>query len=249
MVYAVYYSPTYTSKKGVISIAESLGEEIREIDLTQPKTEGKNFTEKDIIIFGAPVYGGRLYYKTAEKIRQFCGNNTPCIATVTYGNRHYDDALKEMCDILEEKGFIPFAAAALVGRHTYGEIQTDRPNEEDAAQNREFAVKCLEKLNNGTPETIEVPGNVPYKDGGKGGSFYPRTTEACAECGKCASKCPEEAIKMPGTVTDESRCISCFRCIRICPREARVMDTPQYIGFAEKFTQMLSKRRENEYFI
>ena len=48
---------------------------------------------------------------------------------------------------------------------------------------------------------------------------------------------------------DPERCISCFRCIRNCPVHAKNMDTPEYREFAEMFTEKLSKRRENEYFL
>lgn len=67
------------------------------------------------------------------------GSGTPCIVTVTYGNRHYDDALLEMEDIVREAGFVPFAAAALVAQHTYGEIQVGRPSAADLAEDRAFA--------------------------------------------------------------------------------------------------------------
>lgn len=42
------------------------------------------------------------------------GNNTPAIIAAVYGNRHYDDALLQMKDILTEQGFYVIAAGAFI---------------------------------------------------------------------------------------------------------------------------------------
>ena len=75
------------------------------------------------------------------------GNNTPCAIVAVYGNRHFDDCLVEMEDLLTEKGFLVTAAAACLGEHSYTtQIATGRPDEADLAWAKEFGQKLQEKL-------------------------------------------------------------------------------------------------------
>ncbi len=259
-VSSVYYSPTRTSKKSADTIASVFAEEFESMDVTMKECElsRNEFTSSDVVVFGAPVYSGRLFRGSVEAFKQLKGNNTPCIVTVTYGNRHYDDALLELADLVTEQGFIPIAGAALIGEHTFGEIQMGRPNQEDLEEDKRFAkkVKCyIEETEIETGEKIEwkkihLPGNTPYKEGGNGGGFRPSTLDTCVDCGLCAKRCPMQAIDY----TDVSKinndtCISCFRCIKACPVQAKICDSEAYITFAEGFTKRLAERRENEYFL
>jgi len=211
------------------------------------KTE---FDENDLVVFGAPVYSGRIYQGAAERFSRLQGRNTPCIITVTYGNRDYDDALLELYDLVSEQGFLPFAAAALIGQHTYGEIEVGRPGEADLREDVDFAQKASEKLAAEGTSLVCVPGNRPYRKGGNGGNFCPQTSSDCVSCGLCAQLCPEGAINNEnyGSI-DTAKCIACFRCIRNCPVKAKNMDTDEYKVFAEMFTAKLSQPRRNEYFI
>lgn len=255
MTAAIYFSPTFTSKKGAVAIGKALADDgcITEIDVTRYDRviEKTQFDRKDLVVFGAAVYGGRLYRGCKERFRKFSGNQTPCVITVTYGNRHYDDALLELFDLVKEQGFVPVAGAALIGQHTYGEIQVGRPDEDDLKEDREFAAKVKEKLVLG--EILEtVPGNRPYikgEEGGKGGNFRPLTAETCMSCGLCVKECPEGAIAEDCRTIDGNRCIACFRCIRICPVQAKNMNVAPYLEFAEMFTKKLSEPRKNEYFL
>lgn len=254
MIAAIYFSPTDTSRKGAEAIAKALGDgEFLSIDVTRfdAEPERTEFGPEDAVVFGAPVYGGRLYRGCRERFRRFRGNGTPCIVTVTYGNRDYDDALLELFDLAREQGFVPAAAAALVGQHTYGSIQVGRPDASDLAQDREFAEKAAAGVRE--KKALEtVPGSRPYvkgDEGGRGGNFRPLTSDACTGCGLCVRECPEGAIGTDCRTVDPDRCIACFRCIRRCPVGAKNMDVPAYREFAENFTQKLSARRENEYFL
>lgn len=249
-VYGIYFSPTETSKKGVLTIAKEFSSTVNEIDVTKlsSKLSKTDFNENDIVVFGAPVYCGRLYEGFVDKLKEFTGKATPCIITVTYGNRDFDDALLEMYDVVIERGFIPFAGCALVAQHTYGKIAIGRPNQEDIKEDIEFANKAKEFINSG--KELKVSGNRPYKDGGDG-HFTPLVdTEKCTNCGYCAKECPVDAIDMVRSFnTDSDKCISCFRCIKVCPKGARNMNTEQYINWAKDFTQKLSVPQKNIYFL
>lgn len=268
-LYTVYFSPTGNTEKYVkvaaVAIAEYAAvEKGQEVDKAQAfgvydctcvreesglakyisKDAEVTFGEEDFVIIGGPVYGGRIPEVAMERLKKFKGTNTPCILVVSYGNRHFDDALVELKDMAERNGFMVKGGAAVIGRHTFGEIQVDRPNEEDLMQMAEFAVKAYEK--EGSVKTI--PGNRIYREGGKGGKFRPETTKVCVQCGLCKYNCPVGAINDDFSVSDE-KCISCFRCIRNCPVKAKVMTSENYLQFAEDFTKKLSARRENAFYM
>lgn len=253
---AVYFSPTGTSEKNAVSITETLstGKEYRIIDLTtyNEKETKAVFSSDDFVVFGTPVYGGRISEIAANRLSHVYGNRTPCIITVTYGNRDYDDALLELYNMVQANGFVVQAAAALIGQHTFGEIQIGRPNESDINENQQFAKAFLEssdKISNSTKVKLSIKGNYPYKAGGKGGSFRPLTADTCIKCGLCMRNCPTSAISKDFRTIDSKQCISCFRCIRLCPVHAKNMNEDSYLKFAEDFSKKLMTRRKNEYFL
>ena len=253
-VTAVYFSPTGNSKKCALAIARNLSRNVEAVDITKRSDcpESLEFGMYDFVVIACPVYSGRLYKGFVERLKHIKGNRSKCIAIVTYGNRHYDDAVMELRDTLIDQDFMPIACAALVGRHTYGEIQVDRPNFKDLVEYMDFAREILNKVERGHYNIPEVDGNPDgFRQGGSGGDFRPLTDmEKCTKCGLCAKECPEEAIDMNDfSKIDNDKCISCFRCIRICPTGAKNMDTDEYNSFAAVFSKRLRHRRENEYFL
>lgn len=241
----IYFSPTGNTKKSVDSMATAIGSEFRDYDVTvEPEPAPCVLAPEDFAIIGTPVYGGRIPKVAIPRLRQFKGTQTPCIVVVTYGNRHYDDALLELADLAEAQGFVVSGAAALVGRHTYGEIQVGRPDQNDLAEDRDFARSAVK---NGLGK-VRISGNRPYRDGGGGGHFRPSTSDTCTSCGLCAKECPTHSIG-PDFRTIRDTCISCFRCIRNCPVGAKNMKDESYLAFAADFSKKLENRRENEYFL
>ncbi len=112
-IYAAVFSPTGTSRRGAWAMASALGKATL-LDVTCSSPSPQTFGPEDLVIFGAPVYGGRVFQGALERLAPLKGNQTPCIVTVTYGNRDFDDALLELTEFCKAQGFLPFAGAALV---------------------------------------------------------------------------------------------------------------------------------------
>ena len=246
-IYAAVFSPTDTSRRGAWAMACALGEPAL-LDATLSPLPPTQLGPEDLVVFGAPVYGGRVFQGALERFAPLRGQQTPCIVTVTYGNRDFDDALLELADFCRGQGFLPFAGAALVGEHTYGSVQVGRPAEEDLQQDRAFALEAMDDFRAGWRE-FAPPGNRPYREGGQGGSFVPAPTQACTHCGLCARQCPMGAIAPDGGAVDRGKCIACFRCVKNCPHSARGVSTPEYQAFAAAFSEKLKAPKENQYFL
>jgi protein involved in ribonucleotide reduction len=104
----LYFSPTSTTKRLIVSVALGLGVKNPEIiDMTRPDIREKikykpdevtaNF---DYLAVGAPVYSGKLPIEVIECLKSINGNGKKSIAIVVYGNRDYGKALYCMVEKL-----------------------------------------------------------------------------------------------------------------------------------------------------
>lgn len=238
----VYFSPTNTTKTILEEIAKGMGKEVTHvIDLTKPESRSNSSYELNdtLLLVGAPVYAGRLPEDFVETFKKFKGSGNPAVLTVLYGNRAFDDALLELKDIASECGFVPMAASAFIGEHSWASkefpIAVDRPDASDLEKAFLFGKQIADFFGNTTEgaqiKPVEVPGNFPYRDGMGAGKFsFITVTDDCDECGVCIDVCPKEAIdESDNYATLPESCIFCCACIKSCPQGARVLsdaDTP-----------------------
>ncbi|MFK4786092.1 4Fe-4S binding protein [Fusobacterium sp. MFO224] len=216
-----YFSPTHTTKTVVQNIALGTKLEIKDNDLTfiNEDLEDCNFSQKDLVIVGLPVYGGRTPKVIRKVLNKLRGEETPIVLVATYGNRHYDDALIEMKDIFVQNGFKVIAAGAFLGEHSFTKkVATGRPNKEDTKKAYKFGEQVIEKIKKVKElANIEVPGNRPYKKDGNKKNIAPVPNENCKGCNICADVCPTGAIsKLNTREVDPGKCIQCCACIKIC---------------------------------
>ncbi|MCC8146673.1 MAG: EFR1 family ferrodoxin, partial [Bacteroidales bacterium] len=250
----IYFSATYTTRKIVRLIAEQIGKETTEFDITQTILHTDIlFDQNDLLIVGMPVYAGRIPIAAATALQRFKGNNTPAIIVCVYGNRDYDDALLELKEIVEENHFRPISAGAFIAQHSiFPTVGAHRPDETDVLQIRDFAQKSKEVLesiicSSSFPE-ITVRGNNPYKTVGSI-PLKPKGNRKCNNCGTCVKLCPTQAIPEDfPRQTNKEKCISCGRCIVVCPQKARHFGGILYKIAGNKFTKVNSVRKEPEIF-
>jgi ferredoxin len=258
----IYFSPTGTTQKVLESIAEGIAaEDVEHIDLTLPKGARQTIPpfSDEIVIIGAPVYGGRLPVVAVNRFKQLKAGRTPAILIVLYGNREFEDALIELKNLAIELGFKPVAGGAFIGEHSYATkdvpIANGRPDSLDVQKAMEFGAKIRDKITAiQSPDAqmdLEIPGRFPYEAGGARSMAVSPVSkkDTCTVCGTCAGVCPTGAISINESVeTNIELCIRCCACIKICPTGARVMEDGMWKEFATWLNKNCRTRKEPQIF-
>lgn len=268
---AMYFSATGTTRKIVCRIADKIAEmsgfSQTETDFTLPgaRLSAPAIAADEIVIFGVPVYAGRVPNVLLKYLSSVKAEGTPVIPVVVYGNRNYDDALIELRNILEAGGFRSFAAAAFIGEHSFSRIlAAGRPDEEDMRLADIFAAGAYNKYRicgaNELPHPIEVKGCDPVRP-----YYTPRDRKGtpvnilkvkpkvdpdkCVRCGRCAALCPMGSID-PSDVTQYTGiCIKCGACEKGCPAGARYFDDPGYLYHRTELELGYERRAEPDMFL
>lgn len=230
MLYIAYFSPTGTTRRIAASVGKALFETFlcraQVVDLTPPaaRLRGRTFSQEDIVVFGAPVYGGRVPPLLLPALRLWNGGGAKAVVLSVYGNRDFDDALLETKDLFEERGFTVCAAAAFIGEHSYSsEVGAGRPDAEDLLAAQAFGRAAAGRVRGGLPLQEPVAGRRPYKAYSPF-LLAPKTAPApdpslCVRCGACVSVCP--VADVAPDLSSRGGCIGCAACVKACRAHAR----------------------------
>lgn len=246
-VTTLYFSATYTTKRMVEAVAAGISDEVVTYDITNDTNTATVVVPHDeVLVVGVPVYAGRVPAMAVERLQRFKGNGTPAVVVAVYGNRHYDDAVLELHDIMTNCGFRTVAAGAFIAQHSiFPKVGKARPDGADMAEIKEFAAKAVSLLADNFGD-INIPGNRPYKVPG-GIPIWPTASRRCTACGACARLCPTGAIDPASPKgVDKTKCIKCGRCIVVCPAKARRFYGIKYSLAAARFNSAFAVRRDNE---
>ena len=274
---AVFFSPTGNTRKAVVEIADVIarreGIAVREIDFTLPgaREEVRKFEAGELVIFGTPVYAGRIPNKILPAVQTlFEGNGALAVPVVTFGNRSFDNALIELRIELEQHGFHTIAGAAFVAEHVFSnKLAAGRPDEKDLELIRRFGGDVAEKIKgleegplDGMAE-IPAPAAVkgiepvpayyrPLQEDGSPANFLkakPKTSDSCNDCGICARVCPMGSISPEDYRTVTGICIKCQACVKSCPVHAKFFDDPVMLSHTRMLEQHYERPAENEVFL
>lgn len=265
-LYAIYFSPTGGTKRIVLTIAGKIAEymnlELTEIDYTPRENRERKyqFGDMDLVIMGFPVYAGRIPNKILPDIEGgiYGSGKTKVVPISVYGNRNYDEALRELLLLSEVNGFVPIAGAAIVSQHAFSKtLAVDRPDEKDVQKMELFAQRIAERIQqNKNIRAIEIdkstpigPYYTPLKADGSPAKFLkakPITNlEKCDDCGLCATVCPMGSIRHEDVSEVAGVCIKCQACIKKCPREAKYFEDEEFLSHVEMLEQNYRERRED----
>lgn len=248
---AVYFSATGNTKKVVEALARQLKDnlelplDIADITLPGAREKGRTFDADDLVVFGTPVYAGRVPNKLLPDLKKmFSGGGAAVIPVVTFGNRSFDDALMELKLLLEAAGFVPVGAAAVPARHAFtDQLAGDRPDIGDfqILSALADAVEVVLKFRKGEGKALRVEGHnpvgpyyVPKGEDGQPAKFLkavPKTDrKKCDRCMLCAAHCPMGSIDLKDPAVISGVCIKCQACIRDCPQHAKSFDDPAFLS-------------------
>ncbi len=265
-VYAVFFSPTGTTKKIATTIARTIADKLqteyleRDFTLPQARENPIVFEQSDLIIFGTPVYAGRIPNLLLKYLSTIKANGANAAPIVLYGNRNYDDALIELKDILIDNGCKPIAAGAFIGEHSFSDtLAKNRPDKEDLTFAQTFADKIIASIAN-PPQNLSIEGiPSPYRGyyqpkDEKGNAIdirkvKPLTNETCINCKLCAKQCPMGSINFQNVHEITGICIKCCACVKKCPVQAKYFDDKGYLYHKRDLEAKYQRRAQPEMFL
>ena len=270
-IWAIYFSGTGTTRRTVERIAGGIASRLNlpaeSVDFSRPavRQETLGFGEMDLVVFGTPVYAGRVPNVLLPFLQErIVGGGALAVPVVLFGNRNYDDALIELRNILAADGMHPIAAGAFVGEHSFSRVLgADRPNAEDKVLMDEFAARVAELaagLDAAPVKSVAVRGQEPlrpyYTPRDRAGNpinilkVKPKTDlSRCDGCGLCADLCPMGSIDPDDVTHYTGICIKCCACVKKCPVGAKYYDDEGYLYHQHELEEMYQRRAEPEVFL
>lgn len=258
----IFFSPTNSTLKITTTISDALNfEKLQDFNLTFPsKRKVENIgAEADILIFGSPVYVGKIPSMIIPTIKNMIGKNRWIVPIAVYGNARQGNALSELIYLFREQGFRILAAASFIGEHSFTnddfKLAENRPDYDDLKIARNFGQEIRKKLES-APIEIEKVGQKP--DISQLNSEYGARKlidiirahdENCNRCMGCWSICPTEAIDMITLEINEEECIRCCACVKCCNFDVREIVITMTPETKERFMEFSKIRKEPEFFL
>lgn len=239
-VKVIYFSPTGTTKKIIKNVIKGIeSKEVDCVDLTKDnrisKIENIDTSKVDLIILGAPVYGGFLYKEFRNYIKNIDFNNKAVAIVLLYGNATIMFSKREIISIVKKNNGNVVGYGEFIGEHSFSTeelpVAINRPNAEDINMAISFGKAIREELKNNIEKNkslslfdrfIGKVADIKPVHTGRRIFTIPKTDyELCDNCGVCIKKCPKACIDNH-IITDKKVCIVCMACVKACHKNARI---------------------------
>lgn len=265
----IFFSPTGNTQKIAMTLSDHLSQLLcvptQTINLTifENRQLHYDFDSDSLVILALPVYAGRIPNKLLPDLEKCLDGdgNTAILPVCVYGNRSYDEALRELLLLTEKHGFVPIGAAAMISQHAFSsQIAEGRPDSSDLQLLADFSKIIAEKvLNTQTLTSITYdrdtpigPYYTPLKADHTPANFLkakPVTDmNKCNHCGICVQKCPMGSISAEQVADVPGICIKCQACVRFCPTHAKYFTDPAFLSHVEMLKNTYTARKEPEFF-
>lgn len=269
-IFAVYFSPTGGTQKIAEALSDNLSQLLhipfQKIDFTilANRQLRYDFDANSLVILAVPVYAGRIPNKLLPDLERCLNGSgkTAIIPISVYGNRNYDEALREMLILVEKHGFIPIGAAAMISRHAFStHIAKNRPDSLDFEAMTDFSNKMAVKILNNCELTAITydrdtpigPYYTPLKADHTSARFLkakPITDkDKCNNCGICVRKCPMGSISADDVADISGICIKCQACVKFCPTQAKYFTDTDFLSHVEMLENTYTDRKEAKFLV
>lgn len=253
-LHTVFFSGKGTTAACAHCIKNAMGQTNKIHDwLKKPPTATLDIPAEDALLLVMPVYAGFIPAICLPWVEKLQGHGTPAIIAAIYGNRHYDNALLQMRDVLEARGFKVIAAGAFLAEHSiFPQVGKGRPDVDDNRAMTAFGDACAALLASDwqSKPQLELPGDpTAQAPARKAAGMYPTADRNCINCRACSDQCPGRAIpRATPQETDPTKCVQCGACIRICPMQARGYHSDAWKERAPVFAEKCAEYRKPETF-
>lgn len=261
-VRVAYFSPTGTTQAVARAIADGIGcSDTEFLDITTPgaRKQGLRIAGDQLLVMAVPVYMGRVPALLKDWFDALKARRTPAVCVVVYGNRAYENALRELADLAASRGCIPVAGAAFIGEHSFSNPEQPaskgRPDGQDLAQARALGDAVRKRIESCASvsglDPVQVPGERPYGGITKLWDVdFIAVSDACVQCGLCAEVCPVGAVDpQDSRAVDAVKCVTCCACIRRCPQGARSIKPGPVKEAAKRLVTLYAEPKQPQCFL
>lgn len=257
------FSPAGSTRKTGIYLTQQLSAlsgllwEHRPFTLPKQRSEPLAFSKDDWVILAMPVYAGRIPSLLLPYMSTMSGQGARVFLLSVYGNRHYDDALREMEALSIHAGMTVVGGAAVIARHVFSEtIAKNRPDAQDLSVLDAQIPQIIRAFEEGVP--VSMPGNEDltyYQPKGEYGEdvniiqVKPSTKPGCIHCLQCVRSCPLGSIDEEDPSKTPGKCMKCYSCVLACPLKLKHFDDPGFLSHFRALEAKIQARREPEFFL
>lgn len=138
-VIGLHFSPLGGTAKITEQIVREIAADLNDVvagdvkfecyDMLNGVAKQPTFDDETIAVIGMPVYVGKIPLPAVKLMSHIEGNGAMTVALVSYGTASYGNALYELYNYADERGFKVIGAGAFIARHGMGTARNVSKND------------------------------------------------------------------------------------------------------------------------